>query len=421
MFDIELKNIKDLVLKRIGNGPVEAANYLSSILKSKRLEMKLTLSDVTKEICSEAFLSKVERNLMDPRNERVKMLCERLDLDYKKLSLLESNKRVEQVLLSFIDLEFDSILNIEEKVCEGVFVAEDEIVKAFKYFIRREFKKLHACILGLDNVKECLSDIELFSVLLIIFEYNLHVLKCNKAFEYMNLLEKLTFKNKKCELYLKEKRFILSCIMGNSDVNYLFEDIRNNFHLFSRKKQFGLMLFYQETRDTTEAYEYLLEMGNDYIPDAYKEEYEYAKALLLTKLEKPLEAMKSILESGYSKVRFITLYAYNLFLYVPNIITDEEFKTQKIKLISLMKISSQNSGDTYHVGFLRLMQYEIDKASSEIVCNFIKNSLVKELNDYCYPLYDEYIRDRYCLLLGKLCRYKDAYMYLLQAKIHLKK
>ena len=73
------------------------------------------------------------------------------------------------------------------------------------------------------------------------------------------------------------------------------------------------------------------------------------------------------------------------------------------------------------MGFLRLMQYEIDETSLETICNFIKNGLIKELYDYCYPLYDEYIKERYCLLLGKLCRYKDAYLFLLQTKIHLKK
>ena len=173
------------------------------------------------------------------------------------------------------------------------------------------------------------------------------------------------------------------------------------------------MLYYQQTRKTKDAFDYLIEMGKDFIPSVYKEDYEYAKAILLTKLDNPLEAMNLILNSGFTSVKFITLYAYNLFLYMPNIITDEELKNHKLKLISLMKLGSQNSGDTYHVAFLRLMQYEIDETNQETICNFIKNSLIKELYDYNFPLYDEYIRDRYCLLLGKLCRYKDAYIFLL--------
>ena len=67
------------------------------------------------------------------------------------------------------------------------------------------------------------------------------------------------------------------------------------------------------------------------------------------------------------------------------------------------------------------MQLEIDKSNSDIICNFIKNQLLKELYGYSYPLYDEYIKDRYCLLLGKLCKYKEAYLYLLETKMDLKK
>ena len=181
------------------------------------------------------------------------------------------------------------------------------------------------------------------------------------------------------------------------------------------------MLFYQRTFFTEEAYKYILQMGKDYIPEIFKEEYVYAKILLLTKLNRNIEAMKMILESGYTKVRFLSLYAYNLFMYKATQPLEIDFKNYKIKLISLMKIGTQTSGDTYHVGFLRLMQYEIDETNQETICNFIKNSLIKELYDYNFPLYDEYIRDRYCLLLGKLCRYKDAYLFLLQSKIHLKK
>ena len=91
MYNIYLKNIKDLIEKRKETGPVEESNYLSSVIKNRRIELKLTLSDTTQDICSEAFLSKVERNLMNPINERVEMLCERLDLDYQTLINLESN------------------------------------------------------------------------------------------------------------------------------------------------------------------------------------------------------------------------------------------------------------------------------------------------------------------------------------------
>ena len=421
MYQIELLNIKTLVEKRMEIGPVEETNYLASIMKRRRIELNLTLAQTTKGICSEALHSKLERNRTSIKNKVVPLLCERLSLDYKTLSKLENNKRVEKALNLFMEMEYDSLLEIEETICEGIFVAEDEIVKSFKYLVKREFKKLNNCILNLDTVKECLSDIELFSLLLIVFEYNVYILRCNKAMEYMELLEIFCLKKDKFRLFLKERRFILSCIMEHSDVKYLFEDLRREFHLYTIEKQFGFTLYYHQTLNTEDSYNYIEAMGKKYIPEQYKEDYQYAKALVLSKLGNHLDAMKVILESGYSRAKFVCLFAYNLFLYSSYSPSEGEFKSYKGKLLSLMKIGTRNSGDTYHVAFLKLMQLEIEKSPLEVICNDIKNCLIKELYDYCFPLYDEYITERYCLLLGKLCRYKDAYMFLLQSKIHLKK
>ena len=91
MYKIYLKNIVETIEKRNEHGPILETNYLSSVIKSRRIELKLTLAEVTENICSEAFLSKVERNLMNPINDRVELLCERLDLDYNSLINLESN------------------------------------------------------------------------------------------------------------------------------------------------------------------------------------------------------------------------------------------------------------------------------------------------------------------------------------------
>lgn len=422
MYKIWLKNIEETLEKRKEIGPINETNYLSAILKNKRLELNMTLSEITENICSEALLSKVERNLMNPRNVKVELLCERLNLDYYKLINLETNDRIEKLLYLYFDQKYEDILIIEDKMCDGVFIAQDEIVKGYKYLINKDYKQLHSCISSLDAVKDCLSDTELFALLLIIFEYNFNTLQYEKAKEYIDILEKYYNQNKKHELFIKEKKFILSCKMENDNISYLFDELRKDFHLYSITKQFGLMLYYQETLQNEYAYDYLINMGKDYIPNIYKEEYHYALAFVSTKLNKNVDAMKLIVESGYNTVRFLTLYSYNLFMYSYEVDPlSNEYKSYKNKLVSLIKLCTQSSGDTYHIAFLKLMQYEIEKSPLDMICNYIKNNLLKELRDFLYPMYDEYIKDRYCLLLGKLSRYKDAYLFLLESKIHLKK
>ena len=421
MLEFELVNIDQLITKRIKMGPVVVTNYLSSILKRRKLDLNMTLDDFTSGICSQALGSKILRNLVESTNKVVPKLCERVGVEYDSLSKLESNNRIENILYNFIDMKYDLILQTQEVTYEGIYIAEDELVKAYKYLIKREYKKLSTVITKLDSVKECLSDVELFSLLLIVFEYNFYILRCNKALEYMKLLECFCLKNNKCNLFLKERKFMISCVMEHTDVKYLFEDLKRDFHLYSIDKQIGFYIYYNQTLGTQDAYNYLEEIGKNYIPEQYKEDYNYAKALILSKMGCHLYAMKLIIESGYARAKFVSLFAYNLFMYSLSSPSESDFKAYKAKLYSLMKIGTMNSGDSYHVAFLKLMQLELENSSFEDICNNIKNALIKDLYDYCYPLYDEYIKDRYCLLLGKLCRYKDAYMFLLQTKIHLKK
>jgi len=162
-------------------------------------------------------------------------------------------------------------------------------------------------------------------------------------------------------------------------------------------------------------------MENKYIPKNLIEEYYYTKITILIKQNKHLEAMKEVIECGKIHIRFACLYAYNLLMYSLNKENILEVNKYKANLISYIKLCDQGPGETYHIAFLRLMQHEIDGSPLEIICNYIKNQLLKELKEYSCVLYDEYIIDRYCLLLGKLCRYKDAYLYLLEMKMHLKK
>ena len=273
--NIYLKNIKELIERRIELGPVEEANYLSSVLKNKRTELKLTLSETTENICSEAFLSKVERNLMDPRNDRVELLCERLNLDYYTLVNLESNNRIEKLLYYYFEDNYDAVLSIEDKMCDDIFIAQDEIIKSYKALINKDFKTLHFCVINLDNVKDCLSDIELFALMLVVFEYYLKSLKYTKALDYINLLEKFNFRNEKCIRFLKERRFILNCKMESSNVSNLFDDLRQNFPLYSINKQIEFIIYFNETLSTEESYDYLCNLGNNYVPEYLKEEYNY--------------------------------------------------------------------------------------------------------------------------------------------------
>lgn len=421
---IILKDVKILVLKRVV-GPVTQSTYISTILKNIRMMRNLTLHEATKNICSEAFLSKVERNLMDPRNERVELLCERYNLNYNDLINLDDNKKIELLLLYFFKQDFDSILAMSSCTCEGEYIAQDEIVKCFQQYIKKDYKNLQATVLKLDTIKQCLSDLELFALILIVYEYNFMNLQLNKAKEYLDVLKLFNNLNDQCNDYIKEREFILLSKMKSNETKYAFSQIRDKMLYYNYEKSTIFSLIYFDYLDSKKVIEFCSNINfNAFTQEKTINEIVYMKAKALIALNEFDQAFDVIRSYDKKDFRFVTLFAYCIVkkmnykmkskeivnkLYIDT----DEFKLLKNELVSYIKTIKQEQCDLFNVAFLRLMQYEIDRCEEEVIANYIKNYLLKELEELSFPLYDKYIKNRYCELLGKLCRYKDAYQFLL--------
>ncbi len=427
MQKIILKNINEYVNRRKSLGPIVKSNYISSILKNKRLIQNLTLQEATENICSEAFLSKLERNLMDPRNERVELLCERFNLNYNELLNLENNNQIEKLLLCYFKNDLESILSLNTCTCDDAYIAQDEIVKAYQCFIKQDYKSLQSIVNNLDNIKECLNDLELFALILIVYEYNFISLQFNKADGYLRILEQFSINHKECSEYVMERRYILSCKMRIQKVPLLFNGLRDKMLYYNYSKSTLFTLYYFEYLNDESVINYINNIDLSLLTPYVKEEIIYIKAKSLVKLNRFYDAFNVIRSDENKSVRLVTLFAFNLVnlmnykktnrepvnkLYVDT----DEYRKLRSELINMIKNAKQISIDTYHLAFLRLMQYEIDESEEEVIANYIKNYLLKELQEFTYPLYNNYIVDRYCLLLGKLCRYKDAFTFLLDWK-----
>ncbi len=422
MYKIYFNDIEKFMNKRITGGPIVESNYISSVMKNKRLELSMTLSQTTDNICSEAFLSKLERNMMDKKNERVALLCERLDLDYNRLLEIEEGNRISQLLLHYINDNRKEIEKLKEGVTCELFIAQDYIIRGYNYYFREEYKQLHQIIIELDQVKQCLCDMELFAVLILIVEYDIKTLQYNKAHSYLHFAERLLIKDELYQLIIIEKKFIIAAHTESVLLEGCYATLKTMYSLgYPLSKQFLMNVYYLQAATRNDNLEALQIMKNDIIPQTYYDDYVYAIFYVFVKKEKYDEAINFIQGHNNFDYRTITLLAYCIFKTLIGQSTNEELRTQKGKLVGYLRKAEQKPTDTFHLAFIRLMQYEIDQVEMDVICNYIKNYLLKEMEDFYYPLYNHYIEERYCELLGKLSRYKDAYLFLSSKRKNLKK
>ncbi len=421
MYHIYLKDVEEFISKRMASGPIVESNYISSTLKNRRLELSMTLSEVTKDICSEAFLSKVERNLMDGKNERIAMLCERLDLDYQRLMDIEEGSRIMDLLNSYFEENYETIYSMENELNQTFFVAQDKIVYAYICFLKEDYRSFHEAILELDAVKECLCDIELFALFLIMIDYYTRILELMEAKTYLGYIKKLEIDNDIVTMMILERDFILSSKLEDERVEETYVRLKSFYeHGYPIRKQFLMMIYYLKTKKEERSLKTLEEIKKNYFPQPYEYSFYYCKMYLLTELERYSEVLESIEQETYKTFEIFCLYAYSLLHYMEHL-DDKTLETKKKKLEGWMTTTKHKGIDGFHHAFLRLLMYEIEKMDDQFICNYLKNYLIKEFQMFSCPLYQRHYTQLYCELLGHLSRYKDAYLFLLSHKKALKK
>ena len=81
---------KALLLRKM-NERKSSNDFYSLLLKRKRLEKGLKLEDVASGICSISYLSRLENNQTEGKDENLKLLFEKLDLNYEVIKRERNN------------------------------------------------------------------------------------------------------------------------------------------------------------------------------------------------------------------------------------------------------------------------------------------------------------------------------------------
>ena len=73
-------------------------NNIGLLIKMSRIQQNMKQVTLAKGICSTSYLSKIENNQTVPSEDVIKLLIDRLDIDYWSISLEEENQFMNQLL-----------------------------------------------------------------------------------------------------------------------------------------------------------------------------------------------------------------------------------------------------------------------------------------------------------------------------------
>lgn len=261
-------NIKPL-LKRISKIDLEKKKEekefgLGVLLKRKRLELNLTQKEVAKNNCSISYLSKVERNRINPNEQCLRFLMESVKVSKGEIYLLEN---AQELLTSAVEYSYNYDIDSYEQLFSDIKDINNnqtaEIIKLGFYNLTHDTTPANYIALKLMEVVSSLDDLQLTSYALFISEHFFQIGRFLDAYEIVSELKNFT-NLKYFEPLMKELLFKLSIYSGrmakaSSYYNDLAEYYINHPNI---KRILELRLLYAELLYFESEYESVIEILN---------------------------------------------------------------------------------------------------------------------------------------------------------------
>lgn len=382
---------------------------LARILKAKRLEQGKSLEEVSKGICSTSYLSRLENNQVKLQDPYLKMLFEKLSINYddlkqarkKNLFLDITKKQLLQQTMAYQEtinkmIESNNYLDVEQ-----------ELVLLYDNIIKGNFEEATLVMEKLDSNHYQFSQMEKLFYMYLVTLYYYSTNQINMAYRQVKVLINERIDEEVLYWVVFELSMCIHFLIGKFNT-YIKDYMRfikdapvvyfSNHMIRHRFKS----IYLDSLDDVTKAYNQMknyyseLNMNDDKI----KESYDYYLGLIYLGQNKYEEILKTLGEGNLS----------------PRI----------VKLLAIAIINVENNGLYYYI-LKRLNNFNFSKYDEIIknLCeyatikvnsgnnviklqNFLKNKIYKMLKySFEYTLYEAIIKEM--LLFNIKCsKYKEG-------------
>jgi hypothetical protein len=414
MKTISLKNLAHFFEKRMNEEKHIVYYVHAATLKNERRRLDMTLEEVTSNICSKSYASKIENNLLAPDPNIIRLLFEKVNINYDKLMSMEVTNNLSQCMKYYLYRQKDKIKEVYLNVTTEFFIARDSLIKLLYLLTTKQFNEFSYEVESLDEIKSSLNDYELLMLMFCTIEFYILNHQFIDADKYLNIIKNMPFDDAILKALFYEQRFIVACNLHQLVKIYrYYEDIRNEYKLgYPMKQQFYTkILFLEAFCDNYETLQEFENMLNDYIPEEYRDDFYYSQCITLLKMHNFEEAIKCIINNNFCEPRFIALLGYC-------VKTLQEQNREIIDLDQYLSIFMEryksmeyDGNDTIHLNFIKLMNMEINNVKQYEIFDYLKNYLVVNLSMYQHRFYSIYYSIKYLSMLGNHSRYKEAYNF----------
>lgn len=165
---------------------------LAKILRSKRLEHKMNLEELSEGICSVSYLSRIENGYVKIQEPYIRQLFEKLDIDYDDLRKSRQNNLFLEVIKKRLLNQKNEYINLLNKIASGnhYLDVEQELILLYDAIVNKRFDEAEIVMESIEKAKYIFSENERIFYMYLISQYYYDICKTELASHHLkNLMQ----------------------------------------------------------------------------------------------------------------------------------------------------------------------------------------------------------------------------------------
>ncbi|MCI6716432.1 MAG: helix-turn-helix transcriptional regulator [Mollicutes bacterium] len=384
---------------------------MSEFLKRKRMEMGFKLEDLSNGVCSVSYLSRIENNAVDVKENYYKALCEKMNIDYETVKEERTKNLYEDILRAYFKKETEEVENLVNHAlsCNSYCGIEIELMVLFYNIINKNYDEARSTLLRLDTISSSFTNNEL---LFYMYAFALYAHQTNqniRAYQQIIVLSKIEHNNIFLETAIYDLGIDIMISIRNIPLAY---EYYYNFEKLAEMPLFGTNLYlhklqlmvytadlnYLDAKTQMEEMKKNLDLNNLQV----KEKYYYYTGLIMY-LNRDYEAVYNLLINNCLSARITSLLS--------EIINKTHNYNIQQAIIKKLDQYCFTKYEKMYDDYYRYIKLLLEGNSSYSLYNYVKNILLPIKNFYDGFLMHE-IKKEYLDICEGCSKYKEGIRYI---------
>ena len=356
------------VLNKKINHDTSKEYFYSSFLKRKRIEKGMKLEEVASGICSVSYLSRIENNQSFPNEDNLKLLFERLDLNYNEIKRKRNFDVFDDLLKNELCNNKDNMIALISDIISSNAYSniELDLFVLYESILAKNYEEARYVLLKQEVNMELFNNKEMLFYIYLFARYLFETNQNKRAYAQIKVLNTIDMNDLFMKAIIYDLSIDVSFMMGE------YEQVLKFYYLLNQNENSCLFA----NKMNLHKLKCLISDANFNFNETIND---------FEKIRKVLDMDNTSIKNTYYHYLGFVYYKNNMYQEAIKLIKENSTSAQSLSFLGyLVKKAGSNSDKATFLATLKKMSFSKYDYLYEEFCNYISLAL---RNENSYQLY----------------------------------